>query len=147
MKTRLLPALLAGSAAVVALAGCASHRAPVTATTLEPSVLSRIARRVVEPGFSPEMVYLALGKPTFPADGLVDSATNGTWVYENLSPRELEFLRAGFCRQVVFDSTRQREVVVTKRADTPAGDPFAADSLVVSFRDARVVQITRVAEI
>ncbi len=147
MKTRLLPALLTGAAVVAALAGCASHRGPVTATTLEPAVRERIDHRVVEPGFTPEMVYLALGKPTFPADGIVDSATNGMWVYENIAPADLEFLRAGFCRRVVFDAARQREVVVTKRVDPAARDTFAANSLVVTFRDARVVEVTHVSEI
>ena len=143
---------LAAASAALALAGCntASTRlskSPTTATTLEPAIKAKIDKGIIEPGFTPEMVYLALGKPTTPAQGLADATVNGTWVYRDFTRNDRDFVRAGFRRRVVFDPVKRGDVIITEPVDAKAFPNLEPRSLHVTFRDGRVVEIQRVAEI
>jgi hypothetical protein len=141
-----LTVLLAASLVLV-VGGCATHT-PTTATKLEPKVRAQVEKGIIEPGFTPEMVFLALGKPNEPAESLVDATTSGTWVYHDFQRNGgRDFLRAGFRRHVVFDPTKKSDVVVTEPVDAKAFPNLRANSLHVTFRDGRVVDIQRVAGI
>ena len=136
-------ALLLLLCGAVAVAGCATST-PTTATKLEPKIQAKVKQGIVEPGFTPEMVYLALGKPTKPDEGLADATVNGTWLYQTFNADERDFIRAGFRRRVVFDQSKHADVVVTEPLDAslPALPPR---SLQITFRDGRVVEIARAA--
>lgn len=128
------------------LAGCAT-RTPTTATTLEPKIQEKVKRGVVEPGFTPEMVYMALGKPATPAENIADATRDGTWVYHNFHRDERDFIRAGFRRRVVFDPVKRADTIVTEPVDPKLFPNLEPHSLHVKFRDGRVVEITRVAQL
>jgi hypothetical protein len=132
--------------ACVLVAGCAT-RSPTTATSLEPKIKAKVDRGIVEPGFTPEMVYLALGKPSSPAEGLADATVNGTWIYNNFQRNDRDFIRAGFRRRVVFDPVKRSDVVITEPVDPKAFPNLEPHSLHVTFRDGRVTEIKRVAEL
>lgn len=127
-----------------ALAGCATQK-PTTATTLEPKIQAKVKQGIVEPGFTPEMVYLALGKPTQPEQSLADATVNGTWLYQTFNNDDRDFIRAGFRRRVVFDQTKRADVVVTEPIDANASPALPPHSLQITFRDGRVVEIARAA--
>jgi hypothetical protein len=127
--------------AVLALTGCATSRTPLNSTKLDPATKATIDRRQIEPGFTPEMVFLALGKPTSPANSLVDSATNGTWIYENFVPADGGFIKPGFTRKLVFDAAKQRESVVTEKIEGGSGPESNLPALKVTYRNGRVVEI------
>lgn len=121
----------------------------VSATmTPDPKTQKNIKRGVIEPGYTPEMVYLALGKPTIPADGIVDATRDGEWIYRDYQSAgtDRDFVRAGFRRRVVFDPVRRGDVVVTEPIDTKAFPNLEPRSLHVTFHDGRVVEIKRVAD-
>lgn len=139
-----LPALLA-AASVVFAAGCATTRTPTTATKLEPNIRAQVEKGIIEPGFTPEMVFLALGKPNEPAASLVDATANGTWVYHNFSAGDRGILKPGFRRRIVYDATKQSDVITTERIDEKTAPNLQANALYVTFRDGRVVEIQRVA--
>src|SRR3954471_12050456 len=146
------PTLVLAATAALMVAGCntASSRlskTPTTATKLEPAIKAKVEKGVIEPGFTPEMVYLALGKPSVPADGLADATVNGTWIYHDFLRNDRDFVRAGFRRRVVFDPVRRSDVIVTEPVDPKAFPNLEARSLHVTFRDGRVVEIQRVADI
>lgn len=136
--------------ALLVCAGCntANSRYQKVSSTMTPDAKTQAAikRGVIEPGYTPEMVYLALGKPTVPADGIVDATTNGTWIYRSFQGNDRDFVRAGFRRRVMFDPSRGGDVVVTEPLDTKAFPNLEPKSLHVTFRDGRVVEIKRVAE-
>lgn len=134
-----LATLVAGLGAVV---GCATK--PTTATTLEPAVRKKVERGVVEPGFTPEMVYLALGKPTVPAESLSDATRNGTWEYHRFATDKRDFIRSGFRQRVVFDPSRGGDVVVTEPVDDRVFPHLRDHALVITFREGRVTEITRI---
>ncbi len=108
---------------------------------------AQIKRGIVEPGYTPEMVYLALGKPSVPAEGLADATTNGTWVYHDFHRNDRDFIRAGFRRRVVFDPVKRSDTVITEPVDPRTFPSLRAHSLHIMFRDGRVVDIQRIAEI
>lgn len=108
---------------------------------------AQIKKGIVEPGYTPEMVYLALGKPSTPAGGLADATTNGTWVYHDFHRNDRDFIRAGFRRRVVFDPVKRSDTVITEPVDPRSFPNLRAHSLHVTFRDGRVVDIQRIAEI
>lgn len=137
---------LAAALTVLLATGCATST-PVTATTLEPKIRTKVQRGVIEPGFTPEMVYLALGKPTRPAEGLADATSSGTWVYQDFRGADRGLVRAGYRSKVVFDPAKKSDVVVTERLDPQAAQDLGARSLHVTFRDGRVVEIQRGTEI
>ena len=138
---------LIAAAAVLIASGCATSRTPSTATTLEPKIRAKLDRGIIEPGFTPEMVYLALGKPTQPAESLADATASGTWVYQDFHGNNRDPVRAGYRRRVKFDPGRKADVVVTEKLDPKTSAELGANSLHVTFRAGRVVEIQRTAEI
>jgi hypothetical protein len=139
---------LAALSLVLASCNTANNRYKQVNASMTPDAKTQaqIKKGVIEPGYTPEMVYLALGKPTIPADGIVDATRDGTWIYRNHAVNDRDFVRAGFRRRVVFDPTRGGDVVVTEPLDTKAFPNLEPRSLHVTFRDGRVVEIKRVAD-
>ena len=89
--TRSLCAL--GLAGLLVLAGCASspharieaNRARFESYPLE--VQERIALGEVRPGFTPDMVRMALGEPARVVERWTESGTREVWVYTRKRPR------------------------------------------------------------
>jgi hypothetical protein len=127
-------------------AGCTTTR-PTTATTMEPKIREKVGKGTVEPGFTPEMVYLALGKPSEPAESLADATTNGTWVYNDFHRTDRDIVRAGFRRRIVSDPARKGDVIVTEPADPKSLPNARPNSLYVTFREGRVVDIQHIANL
>ena len=138
-----LPLLAAVS--LLLIAGCAT-RTPTTATRLEPDIKAKVDKGLIEPGFTPEMVFLALGKPTEPAQSLADATTNGTWVYRDFQRHDRMLVKAGFRRRVVSDPNKKTDVIVNEAIDPQVLANLPARSLHVTFRDGRVVEIQRGAD-
>ena len=138
-----LPVVLAAAILLIA-GGCVTSK-PTTATSLEPPIKAKVEKGIIEPGFTPEMVYMALGKPSEPAQSLADATTNGTWVYHDFQGKEGEIVKAGFRRKVTLDAGKKIDVITTERIDPQTLSNLPANSLHVTFRDGRVVEIQRVA--
>lgn len=139
-----LPLIVA--TALLFITGCTTPRSPTTATRLEPDIKTKVDQGIIEPGFTPEMVFLALGKPTEPAESLADATTNGTWVYRDFQRSDRTTLKPGFRRRVVSDPNKKTDVIVNEAIDPKALPNLPARSLHVTFRDGRVVEIQRSAD-
>lgn len=147
---RLLPSLLvllAFLAAGCSTTGSRLREYPEAVSQLDNATRKKIERGVVEPGFTPEMVYMALGKPSEPAEGLAAQTRDGTWVYHNYHRNERDFVRAGFRRRVVFDPVKKSDTVITEPVDPRLFPNLRPHSVHVTFREGRVVEVQRVAEI
>jgi hypothetical protein len=125
--------------------GCAT-RTPTTATRLEPDIKAKVDKGLIEPGFTPEMVFLALGKPTEPAESLADATTNGTWVYRDFQRNERTLVKAGYRRRVVSDPNKKTDTIVNEAINPKVLSNLPARSLHVTFRDGRVIEIQRGAD-
>ena len=135
-------------ACLALLAGCNSPSArmrerPEAAAALDPATRSKIEQRVVEPGFTPEMVYLALGRPSSPARVDVAAMRDGTWTYRDFNRNDRDFVRAGFRRRVVFDPVRRSDVIITEPVDARLHPSLLERTLEVEFRGGRVTDVRR----
>lgn len=143
------PLLLLTVALALAFTGCASRSRELKLppeNSLDAATQKKIKRGLVEPGFTPEMVFLALGQPSEPANNLVDATRDGMWVYREFNGTDRDLVRAGFRRRVIFDPVKRGDVVVTEPLDAKAFPHLVPRSLVVKFKDGRVVDVARVAE-
>jgi hypothetical protein len=146
------PILFALVAALLTLSGCHTPTTrlrdyPASQAQFDAKTRDKIKRGIIEPGFTPEMVYLALGKPTEPASSIVDATRDGTWIYRDFHRDDRDFIQAGFRRRVIFDPVRRSDVVVTEPVDPKLLPRLEPHSLHVTFRDGKVVEIQRVAQI
>lgn len=147
MRARsLLSVLLLSSVAL--LPGCNSPSArlrerPQAAAALDPATRSKIEQRVVEPGFTPEMVYLALGRPSSPVRVDIERTRDGTWTYRDFNRNDRDFVRAGYRRRVVFDPVRKSDVIVTEPVASRLHPHLREHTLEVEFREGRVVDVRR----
>jgi hypothetical protein len=139
--------LFLATALALTVAGCNTAKPPTTATSLEPEIRKKVDRGIVEPGMTPEMVYLALGKPSEPSSALADATKDGTWVYHDFKGNDRDFIKAGFRRRVVFDPARKSDVIVTEPIDPRLFPNLREHSLHVTFKDGRVSEIKRVERI
>lgn len=138
------------AALLLLTAGCATRTRELKLppeSSLDTATQKKIKRGLVEPGFTPEMVYLALGKPTEPASNIVDATRDGSWIYREFNGTDRDMVRAGFRRRVIFDPVKRSDVVVTEPLDTKAFPKLEPHSLRVTFKDGRVIDVLRVAEI
>ena len=134
--------------AAAILAGCNNaatrlRERPAAAAALAPEDHAKIERGIVEPGFTPEMVYLALGRPSSPVDADITQTRDATWVYRSFDRNDRDFVRAGFRRRVVFDPVRRADVIITEPVDPRQHPNLQERSLHVTFRDGRVVEVQR----
>lgn len=142
------PICLCGCLALALLAGCNSPSArlrerPAAAAALDPATRSKIDQRIVEPGFTPEMVYLALGRPSSPARVDISATRDGTWTYRDFNPNDRDFVRARYRRRVVFDPVRRSDMVITEPVDARLHPALRERVLEVEFREGRVTDVRR----
>lgn len=90
---------------------------------------------------------MALGKPSEPEQSLADATANGTWVYHDFHRAGSDIVKAGFRRRVTMDPEKKTEVITTEAIDAKTLPTLRAHSLQVTFRDGRVVEIQRAAEL
>ena len=131
------------------LMGC-SHAAarlrsrPAAAAALSAGAREKIDQGVVEPGFTPEMVFFALGRPTSPINVDIDQTREGIWKYSNPHYNERDFIRAGWRQRKVFDPDRRSDVIITEPVDDRAFPHLRDYTLEIEFRDGRVTSVRRV---
>lgn len=131
----------------VILAGCNTtedrineHRAEFSA--LDPAKQQEVRSGHVEPGFTPDMVYMALGKPT--------QVTNGpdatlVWLYHREPVTAYnETIRAGFRQRIVYDPVKRTNDVITEPIDTKAFPNLVPYTLRLTFKDNHLVTLERI---
>jgi hypothetical protein len=148
MRGSLFLATGAAVAASIIAFGCSNtatrfRERASAAAALDPATRGKIEQGMVEPGFTPEMVYLALGRPSSPSGVNIDSTRDGTWTYRDFHRNERDFVEAGFRRRVVFDPVRKSDVIITEPVDPRLYPHLRAHTLEVEFRDGRVSDVRR----
>lgn len=135
---------------LLALAGCANaarsrlESRPAAAAALDPATREKIKQGIVEAGFTPEMVYFALGQPTSPFNASIDQMRDGVWKYSNPYHNDRDFVRAGWRQRKVFDPDRRSDVIITEPVDDRAFPHLRDYTLEIEFRDGRVASVRKV---
>jgi hypothetical protein len=136
---------------LAALAGCTSavsrrlQERPAAAEALDPDTRDKIEQGVVEPGYSPEMVYLALGRPTSPLWADIEQTREGIWKYSNPNRNDRDYIRQGFRQRKVFDPDRRSDVIITEAVDDRVFPQLRDYVTEIEFRDGRVASVRRIA--
>ncbi len=105
MKT-ILPLSLSLLLAAGLVTGCSTvnsrirEKAPLY-YSLDANTQSKIAHGDIDVGFTPDMVYIALGEPTRKRERTTQDGTNDTWIYSTYYDRYEGTAQVGYHRWVV----------------------------------------------
>lgn len=134
------------AAALGLVAGCqttgeriASHGAAFA--SLDPTTQQAIRQGIVQPGFTPDMVYMALGKPIETA---LDSTGNGWWLYRYepiTAPNET--IQSGYRRRIVYDPVSRTDNVIVEPIDEKAFPNLVPYTLRLTFANGRVAHVEK----
>ena len=142
--------LLLGLAAVFALTGCSTYhsrakeKAAVFAA-LDPATQARLEARDIRVGDTPDMVYIALGKPTEKKEKLTGSGTSGIWIYTARWDEYQGTRLVGYRSVSVYDPATKSYRVSYVPDYQPVYAPREEDRLRVTFADG-VVSVIEVAQ-
>ncbi len=129
------------------LGACATNEARIQErsavfATLDPATQTAIRRGEVAPGFTPDMVYMALGRPW---KSERSEAGEERWIYRHeplAGPNET--LQAGFSRRMVYDPLKRGETLVVEPIDEKAFPHKVPSRTLLTFRDGKLVGMERV---
>src|SRR5882672_6998777 len=113
MKT-MLTVLVAALA--LALTGCSTINSRIRERAavfyaLDPAAQEQIRHGQVGVGYTPDMVYMALGQPTKHIDRVTNDGTETTWIYKSYYEEYAGSAFAGYHRYIVADRVTGRYVV------------------------------------
>lgn len=130
------------------LAGCASpveSRIKSNAATfyaLDPQTREKIRQQIVEIGYTPDMVYIAMGAPTERREQITEKGSTIVWSYKTTS-MEYQGTSVRHRRSVVIDPRTGRSYMVMQPVVTDHYEENVDESLRIEFKDGRVSSIER----
>jgi hypothetical protein len=108
---------------------------------LPPATQQHIRHGLVEPGYTADMVYMALGRP---AETATDAAGQTIWLYHEYPVTAYnETIQSGYRRRVVYDPVKRTEDVIIEPIDTKAFPNLVPHTLRVTFRNGTVAAVER----
>ncbi len=142
----LLPILL-----LALLAGCSTidkrieEKSSVFAG-LDAATQEKLRKGIVEIGYTPEMVYIALGRPDEKRERVSAEGRELTWIYSTYRQEYAGTGVAGHRRTVIYDPASKRSYIMWEPIVTDFYRNEIEDRIRVSFRDGKVSVIEQVKE-
>jgi hypothetical protein len=116
------------------------HRSEFAA--LDPATQRAVQRGIVEPGYTTDMAYIALGKPT---QMTTEANGNLVWLYRREPvPAYNETIQSGFSRRIVYDPVKRTDDVIIEPVDPKAFPNKVPHTLRLTFQNGRLVNFQRV---
>jgi hypothetical protein len=143
MKFTLLFAL---GLSTLALTACStfdsrSQEKASTFGSLAPAEQEKLRRGVIEIGNTPDMVYIALGRPDEKKETTTAQGRETTWIY-NSYHREYEGnVHSGYHRILVFDPVRRRYTVFFEPVYTDIYSEHTEENIRITFVNDKVAMI------
>jgi hypothetical protein len=139
---RLLPLLLASMLAGL-LAGCDTfaRRAQARADTfaaLDPATRAKLEHGTIEIGYTPDMVYIALGEPDEKSETVSAATREETWIYNTYRRDYAGTAHAGYRRFLVYDPKAKRYRVYSEPVYADVYELNAQENIRVIFTDGKV---------
>lgn len=109
---------------------------------LDPATQAAIRRGELAPGFTPDMVYMALGRPWKTEAG---PEGDERWIYRHeplAGPNET--IQAGFSRRMVYDPLKRGETLVVEPIDEKAFPHKVPSRTILTFRGGKLAGMERV---
>lgn len=138
-----LPLLLA---AVLLLGACNTvstrieEKAPVF-YSLDPNTRAKIAHGDVDLGFTPDMVYIALGRPDLTRQQVTKDGNTETWIYRTYYDDYVGTGFMGYHRWYAYNPYGRFYRMYWEPTYEPFYRTAAQDDIRVTFRDGKVVLI------
>ncbi|HVU34424.1 MAG TPA: hypothetical protein VHE61_13395 [Opitutaceae bacterium] len=136
--------------AVLLLAGCDTTSTRIHEHAAEFAALSAAAQRnirhgSVEPGYTSDMVYMALGRPAAVSN---DASGDVNWEYRRYPVTAYnETIRSGFRERVVYDPVKRGPDIIVEPIDPKAFPNLVPHTLRLTFRNDHVVTIERIPDL
>lgn len=146
MSSPFFPALAPvwlGLIALLALPGCNSfdsraREKSAAFAALDEATRTRLAAREIRVGDTPDMVYIALGKPSEKTEKTSAEGRSGTWIY-TAHWQEYQGTRlVGHRREVVYNPSTKSYQVFYVPDYQPVYAPRSEDRIRVTFENGRV---------
>ena len=140
------PFLFLALALTLILAGCDTfdRRSQEKASTFEslaPEEREKLRRGVIEIGNTPDMVYIALGRPDEVRDTATEDSRETVWIYNTYHQEYEGNIRTGYRRIVVFDPETKRYTVFYDPIYTDVYSHHVEEKIRVIFRNGGVVMV------
>lgn len=145
MNRRLFPALFALLALLLA-AGCESidsriKQNPELFAKLDTATQEKIKQGIIDLGFTPDMVHLALGEPDQKRERRSAEGAEMVWVYSTYYERYDGTRFAGYHRRVYWDGVLNSYRVYYQPVFADTFRPETEERIRVVFRDGKVAVI------
>ena len=132
--------------AAFALAGCSTVNSRIKEKSevyysLEPDIRTKIDLGIIDPGFTPDMVYIALGTPDEKRQRREADDRTEVWIYNSYYDRYEGVRRVGYYRNVYFDPVARVYRVYLTPAYSPVYTSLKEEKIRVTFRDGVVSSI------
>ena len=111
------------------------------ATASDPAVQQQIRQGQVDLGYTPDMVYMALGQPTKHINRVTNDGTETTWIYKSYYEEYEGSALAGYRRYVVPDRATGRYVVYHEPVYTDLYRERSQEYIRLSFKNGKVTAI------
>lgn len=140
-RTPLLFAVL-----LITLAGCSTidsriREKQAAFDALPPAARAEIRRGQVGVGFTPDMVYMAIGKPDEIRERVDPAGQESVWKYNMYYDRYVGSVRAGYRRWVRWDPRINAYRIYDEPIDASVYQPVRETYIRVTFRDGKVTAI------
>ncbi len=126
----------------LALAGCSTiNEKAAVFSTLDPATQQQIRQGQVGIGYTPDMVYMALGRPTKNIHRVTNDGTETTWIYKSYYEEYAGTAFTGYHRYAVRDRVSGRYVIYTEPVYTDFYRQRADEYLRLTFKNGKVTAI------
>jgi len=108
---------------------------------LDPQAQAKIRQGIVEVGYTPDMVYMALGTPDERHQKITATGDQTTWIYQTYYEQYEGMAHVGYRRVVFFDPGTRVYHVYYEPVSTPVYSEHTEDNIRVTFVNGRVTTI------
>lgn len=111
---------------------------------LDADTQNKIRRGQVEVGYSPDLVYIALGTPDERLSKTSTSGTTETWIYNSYRQEYLGNARTGYRQYVVIDPKTRQAVVIYEPVYSSVYRDRVDERIRINFKASQVESIEQV---
>ena len=134
------------AALAVALTGCSTissriHEKAAIYYALDPATQEQIRHGQVGVGYTPDMVYMALGTPTRHVNRVTNDGVETTWIYKSYYEEYAGSAFAGYHRYIVPDRATGRYLVYVEPVYTDLYRERSQEYIRLSFKNGKVTAI------
>jgi len=141
--------LLALSCLVLLFGGCSTipsriEEKSAAFSALDADTQNKIRLGRVEVGYSPDLVYIALGTPDERLSKTSTSGTTETWIYNSYRQEYLGNARTGYRQYVVIDPKTRQAVVIYEPVYSSVYRDRVDERIRINFKATQVESIEQV---